>query len=137
MFPVFFSSLLPCFLSFLFSPSPSSGLRGAVAVALALNIRTEHRSVIVTTTLFVVLFTTLFLGLLTAPVLRLLGLQQPEEVRYAIFFVFFCFFIISFYFFGFSVFYYFSTFFGLVIFFILSFLVRMFCIFFAIVMVSF
>lgn len=60
--------------------SLNAGLRGAVAVALALNIRTEHRSVIVTTTLFVVLFTTLVLGILTAPVLRLLGLQQPEEV---------------------------------------------------------
>lgn len=55
-----------------------SGLRGAVAFALALNVRTSHRSQVITTTLFLVLFTTLILGCLTAPVLRRLGLQNPE-----------------------------------------------------------
>jgi sodium/hydrogen exchanger 8 len=41
-----------------------SGLRGAIAYALSLHLEFEEdvRKVIVTTTLFVVLFTTVFLG---------------------------------------------------------------------------
>jgi len=53
-----------------------AGLRGAVAFALALNVRTGHRSEVITTTLFLVLFTTLILGLATTPLLKKLGLQN-------------------------------------------------------------
>jgi len=58
-----------------------AGLRGAVAFALALNVRTSHRSQVITTTLFLVLFTTLVLGGLTAPILKKLHLQMnpPDQ----------------------------------------------------------
>jgi NhaP-type Na+/H+ and K+/H+ antiporter len=55
------------------------GLRGAVAFALALNVRTHHRSQVITTTLFLVLFTTLVLGSSTSLLLRKLGLQRVQD----------------------------------------------------------
>jgi len=58
-----------------------AGLRGAVAFALALNVTTAGSSVIVTTTLFIVLFTTLILGLLTSPVIKKLGLIKRTGNR--------------------------------------------------------
>lgn len=49
------------------------GMRGAVAFALALHISIENeetKRVLLTTTLFIVLFTIIFLGGTTLPVLR-------------------------------------------------------------------
>lgn len=51
----------------------SSGLRGAIAFALALNLEEfpdETRKLLVTTTLVIVLFTVLFLGGSTLPLLK-------------------------------------------------------------------
>jgi len=53
-----------------------SGIRGAVAFALALNMRTAHRSQVITTTLFLCISTTLILGCCTSPMLKILGLQE-------------------------------------------------------------
>jgi len=53
-----------------------SGLRGAIAFALALNLKTPGGSVLITTTLFIVLFTTLGLGCLTSPLIKKLKLQH-------------------------------------------------------------
>uniref|UniRef100_A0AAF5Q1A5 Cation/H+ exchanger transmembrane domain-containing protein n=1 Tax=Wuchereria bancrofti TaxID=6293 RepID=A0AAF5Q1A5_WUCBA len=53
-----------------------SGMRGAVAFALALHISIENQEtkrVLLTTTLFIVLFTIIFLGGTTLPVLRMLS----------------------------------------------------------------
>ncbi|RNA38789.1 sodium hydrogen exchanger 8 [Brachionus plicatilis] len=52
-----------------------SGLRGAIAFALSLNlpINNENRQVIITTTLILVLFTTLFLGGSTMPMMKFLN----------------------------------------------------------------
>lgn len=49
-----------------------SGLRGAIAYALALHLEFEEekRRVVVTTTLIIVLFTIIFLGGLTMPVMK-------------------------------------------------------------------
>jgi sodium/hydrogen exchanger 8 len=51
-----------------------SGMRGAIAFALSLNlpIEKETRHVIVTSTLILVLFTTLFLGGSTLPILKVI-----------------------------------------------------------------
>src|SRR5690554_728992 len=60
-----------------------SGLRGAIAFALALNIPGEDRSIWLTTTLAVVLFTTFFCGGLMAPLvrrMRLTGERIPDAV---------------------------------------------------------
>jgi sodium/hydrogen exchanger 8 len=57
-----------------------AGLRGAVAFALSLNLpASPQKSVLITATLFIILFTTLVMGTLTAPVLKKLGLQCKEE----------------------------------------------------------
>lgn len=56
-------------------------MRGAIAVALAENVRTEHKDVIVSSTLMVVFITTILLGFSTAPILKWLNLYEPEEVR--------------------------------------------------------
>ncbi|EFO18971.2 sodium/hydrogen exchanger 3, variant [Loa loa] len=59
-----------------------SGMRGAVAFALALHISIENeetKRVLLTTTLFIVLFTILFLGGTTLPMLRILSSTFPEK----------------------------------------------------------
>jgi sodium/hydrogen exchanger 8 len=55
-----------------------SGLRGAIAFALSLNLEldTEVRHVIVTTTLILVLFTTMILGGATLPLMKLLNSSE-------------------------------------------------------------
>jgi len=58
-----------------------AGLRGAIAVALAENVRTDHRSVIVSSTLAVVFITTILLGLSTGPMLKKLNLYEPEHME--------------------------------------------------------
>jgi len=58
-----------------------AGLRGAIAVALAENIRTEHRSVIVSSTITIVFITTILLGFSTAPILKKLDLYEPEHLE--------------------------------------------------------
>jgi sodium/hydrogen exchanger 8 len=61
-----------------------SGLRGAIAFALVLNVSTGnpvHAAILKSSTLFLVLFTTVFFGMATGPLLRVLGLTgdpQPE-----------------------------------------------------------
>lgn len=59
-----------------------SGLRGAVAyaVALHLEIENEKKRVIVTTTLIIVLFTIIFLGGLTMPLMKVSPLGQTSNV---------------------------------------------------------
>lgn len=58
-----------------------SGLRGAIAFALAnnLNVDEEYRQRVLSVTMLVVLATTLGLGGLTAPVVRFLGLSDCDE----------------------------------------------------------
>ncbi|CAG9532025.1 unnamed protein product [Cercopithifilaria johnstoni] len=59
-----------------------SGMRGAVAFALALHISIENeetKRVLLTTTLFIVLFTIIFLGGTTLPVLRMLSNVFPDR----------------------------------------------------------
>lgn len=54
-----------------------SGLRGAIAFALALNVKTSdpsHAAIIKSSTLLIVLFTTVFLGMATGPLLACLRL---------------------------------------------------------------
>ncbi|CAI5712068.1 hypothetical protein KXD40_005913 [Peronospora effusa] len=56
-----------------------SGLRGAIAFALALNVSTAnpvHAAILKSSTLFLVLFTTVFFGMATGPLLRVLGLTK-------------------------------------------------------------
>ncbi|DAZ97423.1 TPA: hypothetical protein N0F65_009874 [Lagenidium giganteum] len=58
-----------------------SGLRGAIAFALALNVRTsnpDHAAIIKSSTLFTVLFTTVFFGMGTSPLLSVLGLSKKS-----------------------------------------------------------
>ncbi len=78
------SNLIPFSYWFsILSLNQSKGLRGAIAFSLSLNVTTEHRSVIITSTLFIVLFTTLVLGTFTAPLLERLKLKQlpsQEEI---------------------------------------------------------
>lgn len=60
-----------------------SGLRGAIAFALALNIPGEDRSIWLTTTLAVVMFTTFFCGGFMAPLVRrmqLTGEAIPDAI---------------------------------------------------------
>ena len=64
-----------------------SGLRGAIAFALSLNLEFEDeiRHVIVTSTLILVLFTTLILGGSTLPLMKFLNVdknrrKKPKEV---------------------------------------------------------
>uniref|UniRef100_K3WWX7 Sodium/hydrogen exchanger n=1 Tax=Globisporangium ultimum (strain ATCC 200006 / CBS 805.95 / DAOM BR144) TaxID=431595 RepID=K3WWX7_GLOUD len=59
-----------------------SGLRGAIAFALVLNVQTanpEHAAILKSATLFTVLFTTVFLGMGTSPLLSVLGLSGAAE----------------------------------------------------------
>ncbi|KAG3118029.1 hypothetical protein PI124_g4342 [Phytophthora idaei] len=62
-----------------------SGLRGAIAFALVLNVSTGnpiHAAILKSSTLFLVLFTTVFFGAATGPLLRVLGLAgdpHPEQ----------------------------------------------------------
>lgn len=60
-----------------------SGLRGAIAFALSLNlpITNEDRHVIVTTTLILVLFTTLVLGGSTLPLMKFLNADKNNRKR--------------------------------------------------------
>ncbi|CAH0480710.1 unnamed protein product [Peronospora belbahrii] len=54
-----------------------SGLRGAIAFALVLNVSTAnpvHAAILKSSTLFLVLFTTVFFGMATGPLLRVLDL---------------------------------------------------------------
>ena len=55
-----------------------SGLRGAIAFALSLDVSTENRSVIRTTTLAIVLITTFLIGGGTLPILEFLGIVGPS-----------------------------------------------------------
>ena len=55
-----------------------SGLRGAIAFALAHNIESEHQTTIAAATTTVVLFTTFVLGGLTRSVIRLLKMEANE-----------------------------------------------------------
>lgn len=64
-----------------------SGLRGAIAFALVLNVSTVnpvHTAIFKSSTLFLVLFTTVFFGMATGPLLRLLDLtgdpRSEQEV---------------------------------------------------------
>lgn len=57
-----------------------SGLRGAIAFSLCLSIPGPNREVLVTTTLFVVIFTILFLGGGTLPLLKLMNVQKTVIV---------------------------------------------------------
>ncbi|RLN26428.1 hypothetical protein BBJ28_00009857 [Nothophytophthora sp. Chile5] len=59
-----------------------AGLRGAIAFALALNVRTNdpsHAAVIKGATIFLVIFTTVFLGMGSGPLLRALGLSGKTK----------------------------------------------------------
>jgi sodium/hydrogen exchanger 8 len=53
-----------------------SSIRGAIAFALALNVFTEHRSVIISTTMALVVLTTVVFGGVTSPLLHRLKLVQ-------------------------------------------------------------
>ena len=69
-----------------------SGLRGAIAFALSLNLdlTTEVRHVIVTTTLILVLFTTMILGGGTMPLMKFLNSNsENQRVKNSEKFVFF------------------------------------------------
>jgi len=56
-----------------------SGLRGAIAFALALMVPTAAHPEILTTTLIIVVFTVLVLGGLTVPVLKCLGIEMGKD----------------------------------------------------------
>lgn len=58
-------------------------MRGAVAFALALHMQvesTETKRVILTTTLFLVLFTIIFMGGTALPMIKILSDMFPEEI---------------------------------------------------------
>eukprot|EP00455_Lapot_gusevi_P025419 TRINITY_DN2672_c0_g1_i9.p1 TRINITY_DN2672_c0_g1~~TRINITY_DN2672_c0_g1_i9.p1 ORF type:complete len:496 (+),score=109.12 TRINITY_DN2672_c0_g1_i9:178-1665(+) len=55
-----------------------AGLRGAIAFALSLQVPTENRQVIITTTLFLVMFSTIFMGGLTEPLISRLKLRASD-----------------------------------------------------------
>jgi len=55
-----------------------AGMRGAIAFALAMNLKTPNSPVLITTTLFIVLFTTIILGGATAPLVRKLQLVSTQ-----------------------------------------------------------
>ena len=57
-----------------------AGIRGAIAFALALNVRTNHRHVVITSTLSIVFFTTVVCGGFTEKLLGILALKNaPQE----------------------------------------------------------
>lgn len=56
-----------------------SGLRGAIAFALALDVDTENKNIIKTTTLAIVLITTFLIGGATLPILEALKIVGGEE----------------------------------------------------------
>eukprot|EP00002_Diphylleia_rotans_P008314 TRINITY_DN1808_c0_g1_i6.p1 TRINITY_DN1808_c0_g1~~TRINITY_DN1808_c0_g1_i6.p1 ORF type:complete len:583 (-),score=96.39 TRINITY_DN1808_c0_g1_i6:536-2284(-) len=58
-----------------------SGLRGAVAFALALSFQGKNGPVIVTTTLTVVIFTILFMGIGTTPLLKLFKIPHGSSIH--------------------------------------------------------
>ncbi|OWZ22302.1 Monovalent Cation:Proton Antiporter-1 [Phytophthora megakarya] len=61
-----------------------SGLRGAIAFALVLNVTTSnpiHAAILKSSTLFLVLFTTVFFGMATGPMLRILGLTGDPQIE--------------------------------------------------------
>jgi sodium/hydrogen exchanger 8 len=63
-----------------------SGLRGAIAFALALNVKTNdpnHAAIIKSSTLLIVLFTTVFLGMATGPLLACLRLTGDNDANIA------------------------------------------------------
>jgi len=57
-----------------------SGLRGAIAFALALNARTPHAPSLVAATIMIILFTTLVLGPFTSPLMRALKINEENSV---------------------------------------------------------
>ena len=56
-----------------------SGLRGAIAFGLALNINTPHSDLIITTTLSIVILTTILCGSTTKYMLDILGLNNCDN----------------------------------------------------------
>lgn len=58
-----------------------SGLRGAIAFALSLEIETENKNVLKTTTLAIVLLTTFLIGGGTLPLLEFLKIVGPRSVK--------------------------------------------------------
>ncbi|POM66997.1 Sodium/hydrogen exchanger 3, partial [Phytophthora palmivora] len=61
-----------------------SGLRGAIAFALVLNVTTGnpiHAAILKSSTLFLVLFTTVFFGMATGPLLRVLRLTGDPPIE--------------------------------------------------------
>ncbi|CAH8605473.1 unnamed protein product [Schistosoma haematobium] len=71
------------------------GLRGAVAFALSVLIPDDlfpinslyHKNVIVTTTLFIILFTVGFMGLTTKPLVKLLKLRKKDQEKLSLFYI--------------------------------------------------
>ena len=59
-----------------------SGLRGAIAFALAVNMPGQNKALI-TTTLFIVVVTTILFGGATAPLLHALGLVSPGGLSHS------------------------------------------------------
>lgn len=62
-----------------------SGLRGAMAFAMAMDLRkkSDNGPLFLTTTLVIILVTVLLQGNITAPVLKLLGIQMNQEIEEA------------------------------------------------------
>lgn len=58
-----------------------SGMRGAIAFALSINLSTSNSRVIQNTVLFIILFTTIVQGSLTAPLLNKLALVQTPALH--------------------------------------------------------
>lgn len=60
-----------------------SGLRGAIGYALALHLEfeEEHKRVVVTSTLIIVLFTIMILGGFTMPVIKFMNASRPHSVK--------------------------------------------------------
>ncbi|CAI2731455.1 unnamed protein product [Schistosoma spindalis] len=71
------------------------GLRGAVAFALSVLIPDDlfpinslyHKNVIVTTTLFIILFTVGFMGLTTKPLVKLLKIRKKDQEKLSLFYI--------------------------------------------------
>ena len=61
----------------------AAGLRGAIAIGLAMDLPTPHRYTMLTTTCMIVLFTTLVFGSSTTLLLKLLniptGVEEPTD----------------------------------------------------------
>lgn len=65
-----------------------SGLRGAIAFALAIGLLqsdspSTHGNMLFTTTLVLVLYTVLIQGAATLPLLRCIGVEMKEEVEFS------------------------------------------------------